>query len=539
MGLLDYLFPNKAILRWLNHRNLFLLGLATVLCGLAWSNFLMSLGQFILIGNWLIELGFKSKAKAFSTNKVLWLLLLIFLLHPLGFLGSENMAYALKDSRIKLPLLLFPIVIGTSKPIKLNEWRILLSVYLVTIFALTLASLYKFLGWSDTLILDKRELSIYISHIRYGLNIALAILLLLHFRKLLFGQLPYLAVLFSLWFAVCLLLYELYTGLVCLSAVALFFALKKALSHKVKLIWKIAGFLGLVFFAFQITQFTFGIYKDYSKELPNIYDQSLKQGIYTLGGEEYWHNSQSQQKENGVYVQRYIAWKELGRAWEKQSNLKFKGNDHKGNTLFVTLNRFLSSKGLRKDSVALSKLTKEEIQAVENGVANVYYLNHSGIENRIHKTFYEMDRYAQTGIANGYSLALRLEFWKTSWHIIQNNLWLGVGTGDIQDEFIKQYQLENSSLDEKFRRRAHNQYLSVWVAFGLMGLFVFLIALTLPIFWSQNRSKIYLAFWLIACLSFLTEDTLESQAGVTFFALFNSLFLLGFQKIRKELSNTV
>jgi len=37
----------------------------------------------------------------------------------------------------------------------------------------------------------------------------------------------------------------------------------------------------------------------------------------------------------------------------------------------------------------------------------------------------------------------------------------------------------------------------------------------------------YLSFFIIAVISFLTEDTLETQAGVTFFAFFNSFFLLG------------
>jgi hypothetical protein len=32
-------------------------------------------------------------------------------------------------------------------------------------------------------------------------------------------------------------------------------------------------------------------------------------------------------------------------------------------------------------------------------------------------------------------------------------------------------------------------------------------------------------FWMIAMISFLTEDTLETQAGATFFSLFNSVFL--------------
>jgi hypothetical protein len=35
----------------------------------------------------------------------------------------------------------------------------------------------------------------------------------------------------------------------------------------------------------------------------------------------------------------------------------------------------------------------------------------------------------------------------------------------------------------------------------------------------------YVVFWCIAVISMLTEDTLETQAGATFFAFFNALFL--------------
>jgi hypothetical protein len=40
----------------------------------------------------------------------------------------------------------------------------------------------------------------------------------------------------------------------------------------------------------------------------------------------------------------------------------------------------------------------------------------------------------------------------------------------------------------------------------------------------------YYVFLIIALSSMLTEDTLETQAGVTYFALFNSLLLLQGEK---------
>lgn len=75
--------------------------------------------------------------------------------------------------------------------------------------------------------------------------------------------------------------------------------------------------------------------------------------------------------------------------------------------------------------------------------------------------------------------------------------------------------------------RSHNQYLSIGVAFGIVGLIWFLITLFYPMFLQgKNVDYLYVTFLLIAVISFLTEDTLETQAGVTFYAFFNSFFLL-------------
>jgi hypothetical protein len=87
----------------------------------------------------------------------------------------------------------------------------------------------------------------------------------------------------------------------------------------------------------------------------------------------------------------------------------------------------------------------------------------------------------------------------------------------------------NSPLTAEWRLRSHNQFLAIGTAFGIIGLIWFLIALFYPLFLKEYRiDYFYFLFIVIAVLSMLTEDTLESQAGVTFFAFFNSLFL--FQK---------
>jgi hypothetical protein len=483
----------------------------------------MSIGQFVLLGNWLIELDFRRKIQLIKEQKILWVLFSLYLLHIVALLWTNNLDYGFKDLRIKVPLLLLPLIIGTSERLKRNEWRSLLSVYIGTLFILSLVSFSKLIGLNGA-VLDKRELSIYISHIRYGLNIALGVVFLLFYSSYWKSRFPYRFIL-ATWLTLCLFLFQLYTGLFCLLTLLILrlvqMTFKRTKSIFIKWGIPVVCIGGLVF----TYLFIHSIYKDFHKNLNVNYDQTEQLEKFSAGGEEYWHDTKDFQTENGIYIRRYIAWKELERAWGRKSDLAFYGNDRKGQYLSKTLCRYLSSKGLKKDSLGFSQLSDQEIEAIENGIANVYYLKNNALKRRVYETFYELQQYKITGMANGFSLAMRFEFWKTAWQIITKNTWLGVGTGDIKEAFIEQYEADQSLLQEKYRRRAHNQYITFWATFGLLGLSLFLAYLLLP-FHLTRPQAIYLAFFLIATLSFVTEDTLETQAGVTFFALFNTLLLV-------------
>ena len=88
----------------------------------------------------------------------------------------------------------------------------------------------------------------------------------------------------------------------------------------------------------------------------------------------------------------------------------------------------------------------------------------------------------------------------------------------------------NSPLEKKFRLGAHNQYLTFAVTFGIAGFVWFLFSLFYPLrqlVQAKMFDYFYITFFVIALLSMLSEDTLETQAGVSFFAFFNCLLLFG------------
>jgi len=533
------------------HRLLYLLGLATIACGLAWSNALMSIGQFILAGNWLLEADFEAKWARSKRQRHLGLLLSIFALVLAGFLWTENLDYALKDARIKLPLLLLPLFIGSTARLKIKELRAILGVYLITLSLLYLSSLLKYFGlFSEASIQDKRELSIFISHIRYGLNLLLGSLLAIYYSPLLTGtqlmklskkgESPnirrrpkriWLLYMLALTLFTSLVVLELYTALLIGLLIVGTYLLKVILFGKLNPLVKSSAImlilLTLTTAIVQVRQ----VAADFHRKPEMSYDQDEMIKFSKLGN-PYTHKRSDQRKENGVFLYRYLQEEELAKQWEEKSSLAFNDLDQKGNPVRKTLIRFLSAKGLSKDAEGMKQLTKEEIRAIEKGIPNPYYLEHWAWQNRLYTTIYELETYRRFGYAEGFSLGMRLEFWKTAKKIIAEQPLLGVGTGDVQDAFDLQYYLDQSSLSEKNRRRAHNQYLTIWLTYGVFGLLYFLFYLLWPL--KGNEHGFYPAFLAIVMLSFLTEDTLETQAGVTFFAFFNSLFVLGIPQENRD-----
>jgi O-antigen ligase len=118
----------------------------------------------------------------------------------------------------------------------------------------------------------------------------------------------------------------------------------------------------------------------------------------------------------------------------------------------------------------------------------------------------------------------RIIIWKSSIKLIKENFWLGVGTGDVTDELVKDYSNNSFNIGIKKRYNAHNQYLQVWLAYGLVGFSLF--TLSFAMYWQmaiKNFDVIYLIFLLIMTIVFLTESYLQTQSGVVFFAFFNTL----------------
>jgi hypothetical protein len=247
--------------------------------------------------------------------------------------------------------------------------------------------------------------------------------------------------------------------------------------------------------------------------------QTVNGNPYFIG---YWYGS----VENGHYVVEYTCWKELKKEWNKRSNIPFDSMDLKANPLRYTIMRYMTSMGLRKDSVGVWALSEKDIHAIELGIPNYRFNSLSSMNYRLYQVFWEIKEQERGGDLNGHSVTMRLEYWRIALILIGRHPLIGTGTGDVRKGFDDYYNATHSVLKPEWRLRSHDQYLEITVGFGIIGLAWFIFSILYPgIKMKKITTYVYFVFWMIFMLSLFTEDTLETEAGATFYGFFNSFFL--------------
>lgn len=123
------------------------------------------------------------------------------------------------------------------------------------------------------------------------------------------------------------------------------------------------------------------------------------------------------------------------------------------------------------------------------------------------------------------SLVTRLSIWKTAWERAQRDILIGVGAADGKYELSQAYIDTNQVFLTKYKFPTHNQYLDFLLKFGVLGL-LGLIGFILYSFWIgwKLNSSIVLFFSFLCFTSNLTDDFFIRYDGITFFALWLSIF---------------
>jgi hypothetical protein len=521
----------------INHTRIYLFGLMVMAVALPTSNLLMSLAQIIIGTNWVLEGQYKEKIKRFIANKPALIFTSIFGLHLIGLFHTANWEYAAWDLRNKVPLFVLPFLIISSNPLSRKIVDKVFSVFTISVLIATVICageltpinnwVRNMLDYPATEIMDARNISHFISHIRFALMICLSLSWLMF--QVVRAQLSLVRrmalITISIWLTVFLFLMESVTGLAIVIGVGFSTLLYLTVKQESKIIKGISILL-LALIPVLTYRYIANMVSDFYKvNEKNVADLPK----YTASGMLYFHDLDNQQLENGNYVWRYVCHLEIEPEWEKRSAIPFKGKDKAGQFVEYTLFRYMTSRGLHKDAEGLAQMSDAEITAVEYGIANMRFTEVSSIESKIYGIIWQIDDYQNQGDPGGHSLTQRWEFWKAGLNLIKANLLIGVGTGDVYQELLKQYEIDDTSLIPAYRKHPHNQYLSIGIAFGLIGLLWFVFALLYPPYVNRGQlSYVALVFLAIVLLSMIPEDTLETQAGVSFVAFFYSLLLLSY-----------
>jgi len=490
----------------------FLIGIAFLFVGLTFSKAITSLVTVYFILFYIVQKEDKQSLAFLLKNISLRYFILLVGWMTLSLLWSKNKTNGIQLFGSNLNFFIWPILMVLFSD-KINRYYrkiLLLFTFIVTLVSLIHFTNFQFLdGYHDI-----REMALHVSHIRFSLMIVIALFISIYF---LMNELK--TSLRVLWFfVISWLLFYTYYSQVLSGVLAILGGLFGIISY---IIFKnshrgVKGIAITMVFLLSIL-FTWLVY-DISS--PEVFVLPKKIETHTKLGNRYENNIHSKIIENGHFLDLYYCEKEVDSSWKLRSNVSLEDLSPRGYRYKYVLKRYLTSKGLRKDALGVKTLSNQDIKNIESGIPSVVELE-KGFLARYKQLKYELSGNLDP---NGHSILQRFEFWKASKMIIIENWFLGVGLGSSKDAFLKQYKKMNSKLLIENQWESHNQFLSIWISFGIVGLLLFILWLTSIFKNTLKNNWLQVTIFGVLIFSFFVEDTLSTLVGMTLFAFFAGIF---------------
>jgi hypothetical protein len=504
---------------------LYFFALSGVAFFLPLSEWLLSFFTILLVIIWFARQGYKRLPSLLSENKAVGYALIIYLVPVVWMINTSDYQHGFHDLLIKLPLIAFPLVIGLNEPITKREFRGVFTLFIGAVLTASIIAVYKLWGTPFSDWTEKRDSVLFISHIRLSLMTNLALFSCLFFLFIEKGVEKPLKYFYAV--AIFPLIYFI-IFLSSLSGILIFGILSMGSIIYIAIITRnrlirfalLSGACILIINLIFLIIININSFYRIVEPIPSTADQ------YTVNGNSYSNFPERKDIENGRYVWMYVCEEEMNREWRNRSLIDYTARDMKNQELRYTLIRYLTSVGLRKDSLGVASLSENDIKNIENGIANKRFTERRNIESMLYGIIWQIDYYRRGGNPSGHSVTQRIEYFKTGLRIVKRNLLLGTGTGDVPLEFRKQYKTDQTILDPGFRDRTHNQYLTLLISFGVVGFVLIFFSIWKSVKIRDGiRNPLFVIFLVIVLVSMVSEDTLETHAGVSFFAYFYSLLL--------------
>jgi hypothetical protein len=388
----------------------------------------------------------------------------------------------LNELRQKSSLGIISIIIFSRPLPNKKQLNLLLLAFISTLVLTSIFNFIIYTFYSDQFnLIDIRDMSRFGSHLRYGILIGFGVAISYQSSRI-YLRFKWIFLLIAFWFSFYTYYSQVLSGIIALLIVVLGLLFWRLYQQK-KLV-----LLGVICALLIAIITAIGVY--------------IAQPVET----------------RSLYPDNYVT---LKIEWNKRAKISFDSLDRRNQNLSLTLERYLISKKLPVSGEGVHKLSADDIAYIQKGFADIRETK-SGMGARLFGIRYQLQNPLNP---NGNSILERIEYWKNASAIIKENWLFGIGTGDINDEIQKMYIKRNSALNKDRRLRAHNSYLTFWMTFGVLGLSYF-IWMQQGFFMQQWKSKnlLGLFFILISAVTFLFEDTLETQMGITYFSLFYALF---------------
>ena len=479
------------------------------------SHFLMGLASFLLFLNWLAEWNWQEKQRYLRKSRQGLLFSAFYLVYAIGLVKVTDWGAAGSDMLSKLPFLLSPLVIISSKPFNNRQLQYIFSSF---ILATLMGCICNFTYAQTHVLEDYRQMSHFIYHIRFGLCVVMSIVFCIHY--LLHPDdsgtiLKLIYLLISILLFVYLIYSQTLSGIIILMVITFCFIIHLIINQKnTRLKWTLGGLTGALLTA----AIVYILYISY--DYFHVKDPEPDTTELTASGNPYYFDD-NPMVENGHYLEYWVCEPELETAWAMRSDSDY------NELIASTLCRYLNSLGLRKDSAAVMQLSDDDIRNIEQKTANVYYVRNGQVRRALYETYFGLSRYEKHGVISKSSLLERMDLWRASWQVIRENWLFGVGIGQQRAALDRQLELQHSPIiDKKKGRGSHNQFLTFWIAAGIIPVLYFCFLLIYQFIHLRKRiTFVYFAFILLTFLSMLVEDTLNAQTGRMMFSVFVPILL--------------
>ena len=135
-----------------NSQTIYYFSVILLAASLPLSIYTTSVAEILLLVNWIAEGKYLQKWEIIKRRKSVIFLISIYFLHILGLIYTElfNFEYALHDLRIKLPLLILPIIFASTPAFKEKQFRFILMIFTLATLSSSLISFLIFACLNDS-----------------------------------------------------------------------------------------------------------------------------------------------------------------------------------------------------------------------------------------------------------------------------------------------------------------------------------------------------------------------------------------------------